>query len=172
MSTARRYVFERGARASKFNSKRDAQQRRRDCWICRQCFRRYDFGKAKKSSPVCDGAVVQGAPARGGCGSSEFEHFPSSGEATYYLRLANFESLGAISGLQLHTRHPLLAPGPDGVDVVIGMFEIDFVYQRDGATVREDYKGSADPKDQDPLWLWKLRHYERQTGYTVTIVTN
>ena len=66
--------------------------------------------------------------------------FDSKGEATRYGQLKLLQQAGAITGLRLQVRYPLVVN-----DYKIGVYVADFVYCENGHEVTEDFKGIRTP---------------------------
>lgn len=101
------------------------------------------------------------------CGRLDFAKIDSLAEATRLGELRLLQHAGLISDLEKQVRFPLLAHHPDGKPRVVGHYIADFVYQRDGAQVIEDAKGSA----VTDIAAWKLRHMEAQGSPVVAITS-
>ena len=94
--------------------------------------------------------------------------FHSKAEARRYSELKILEKAGAISGLELQPRFPLMAPGSGHSyeRTHLGDYVADFLYRIDGECVVEDVKGM-----RTPLYKWKKKHFEAQHGVPITEVT-
>lgn len=93
------------------------------------------------------------------CGGLSFTTFDSLGEASRWATLVMLEKGGKLSNLRRQVPFDLMAARSlNGATVAskVGQYIADFVYERDGKEVIEDYKGAA----IDPLAAWKLRHME------------
>lgn len=85
--------------------------------------------------------------------------FDSKAEAAKYQELKLLEKAGVITNLKLQTRWPLEVNG-----VVIGHYVSDFDFLEGAAHVVVDTKGM-----QTPLFRWKQKHFEAQTGMRITL---
>lgn len=104
------------------------------------------------------------------CGWLEFDHFPSEAEAIRWAQLLLLVKLGKVTDLQKQVRFDLLAYGPGGVPVKVGVYVADFVYRRDGVRVIEDVKGRRKASFvADPVAKLKLE-WMAAMGNPVTIV--
>ncbi len=101
-----------------------------------------------------------------GCGRMDFDKFDSTGEAGRWAALLLKLNAGLISDLHKQVRFDLMAARADGVAVKVAVYIADFVYQRDGETIREDFKGAL-----TDVAALKLRWMAGQ-GMPVTIVTS
>lgn len=89
--------------------------------------------------------------------------FDSKFEARRYQELVAMESVGLITGLNIHPSYALHVRG-----VRIGALVPDFVYQRDGETVVEDTKSPATARKE--LYVWKKSHFEIEYGLKISEV--
>lgn len=94
--------------------------------------------------------------------------FDSLLEGARYRELALLQRAGEITELKIHPRFALVCAGAD----VIGHYEADFDYWCvpepgvRGQRITEDCKGVI-----TPMARWKMKHFERQYGRKVRIVT-
>lgn len=119
--------------------------------------------------PDKTGKVRFGAPMQcmnADCGRMDFTCFDSTGEAGRWAQLLLLSFAGRITDLSRQVRFDLMAHRADGVGVKVGEYIADFVYQRDGERVIEDFKGAI-----TDIASWKLRHMAAQ-GMPVAIVTS
>lgn len=104
------------------------------------------------------------------CGSLSFITHDSRGEAERWAVLRMLEKRGKISNLRRQVRWPLMAARVvDGrtMAVKVGEYIPDFVYDRDGVEVIEDFKSSGVMTDVASL---KLRWMEKM-GFPVKLTT-
>ena len=97
-------------------------------------------------------------------------YFGSAGEARRWQALRQELTHGLIAQLTHHPRCDLLCPDQTGELQRVGVYEADSAYRRDGVWVWEDYK-PARAEGIDRHALWKMRHFELQTGIKVSIVS-
>lgn len=91
--------------------------------------------------------------------------FDSKREADRYQELRLLEKAGHIYELFLQPRFPLNVATTDDDVATIGYYVADFAYRdrREGGTyVVEDAKGF-----RTPMFKWKIRHLQAQTGILV-----
>jgi hypothetical protein len=90
--------------------------------------------------------------------------FDSKAEARRYQELKMLSLAKEIRALVTHPRFPLLVSQER---IVVGHYEADFTYHKaSGELVVEDVKGGP----ITALARWKLKHFEAQYGFPVTIV--
>lgn len=90
------------------------------------------------------------------CGHLAFTVFDSTGEAGRWATLCLLERAGKVTNLQRQVRFDLMAARTiDGRTVAskVGQYIADFVYERDGEEIIEDFKGGI-----TDLAAWKVRH--------------
>lgn len=136
-------------------------------------FRKLDAGHIASLTVrtyVCCGCGAQHAdrmpPQCLSCGRMDFYKFDAKGEANRWADLLLRQRANLISNLQRQVRFPLMAHGPAGRPALVGHYVADFVYDRDGQRVVEDTKGGG----ITDLASWKLRHFEAQHGFSVTLI--
>jgi hypothetical protein len=88
------------------------------------------------------------------------ELFDSRGEARRWQELQLLQRAGEIRLLRRQVSFPLYV-----FDWLIGHYQADFVYERAGKRVVEDYKGHA-----TDLFRWKAKHFAAQYGQEIEVV--
>ena len=155
----------RGGRQT-FGTRVEGHQMSRKVWICNHCRAWNDPVEGKKPE-ACIGC---GGPAKA------FSHCDSSLEAQRFVRLWMLQNHGEIRGLRHHPRFDLVVPDPTGALESIGVYVADFEYKRllehrsEWVWIVEDTKPENEDA-QDPLFKWKRKHFERQYGTAIRIVS-
>lgn len=131
----------------------DAGRRAKPVWICRGCGAWHDDAKPAQCI---------------GCGRMDFDHFHSTGEATYWARLKLRERAGDISDLQRQVPLALMTIGREGLPCKWGELTVDYAFKdEDGAQRYFDWKPVA---GVSPDAVLKIRCLEAQ-GIKVELVT-
>lgn len=86
----------------------------------------------------------------------------STGEYTRYIELLRLQGEGQISNLRTQVTYELHAVNSDGNRHKIGSYIADFVYDQDGRTVVEDFKGV-----KTAMYSWKKRHMKIEYGVVI-----
>ncbi len=134
---------------TRFRSKVDGFNQRLHCWACLRC--RNMFHVKQILCPECQAPV---------------QYFPSRGELRRYRELQLELRHGSITDLEVQPAYPVVING-----VKVTTYRADFKYQRGGESVVEDSKGSANPKNMDPVFVLKKKLIEAVYGFKITITT-
>jgi len=144
-------------------------------WVCRACLRWHNPPRdpitGKRSKPT----ECMGADANPPCHSRLFLHFDSQVEGRHFMQLIQLERAGRVRGMVHHPRFELVTVNPDRMLQVVGLYVADVAYewlpdnQQEWVYRVDDVKPRSD-QALDPLFVWKRRHFEAQTGLTITLI--
>lgn len=145
MSWRNKGKFRKVSGGSKINKKR--------VYVCEKCQQWHD----KKPDFMCGDD----------CNSTTFLNFDSKAEAVRWGELLLLEKMGRITKLNRQKIIPLYAHREGIGQVKVGGYKADFdYYNENGQYVVEDVKGNL----ITDLAEWKLRHFEAQYGFNVTLI--
>ena len=116
--------------------------------VCEQCDVSAQPGTKPKSCEYCGGLAFMVFDSVGECGR------------WHILRMLRGDNQNPVTDLRRQVRFPLYAARTVQGRVVasrVGFYVADFVYDRGGETIIEDFKGAI-----TDLASWKLRHMEAQ----------
>lgn len=123
-------------------------------YVCKQCGLQHPPGRKPESCMDC--------------GNLTFTMFDSLGEAGRWATLLLLQGQGRISNLRRQVSFDLMAArqlNGRTVAAKVGRYVADFVYERDGEEVIEDFKGGI-----TDLASWKVRHMEAM-GFKVKLTS-